>query len=150
MHAKSPNLPSSKHLPALIPVFQMPRTRDVIVPNAVQGIEEVVIKHTKTKRGTVRTTEKVVPVIRPPKKQSGQPSRSKKRPQPQSQPEEAEGSGGAIPTTTETDDAQTHQFMDEQEYDLPDVAAEDRQPQPTVCIRLYLHGMAGLSICRPQ
>jgi hypothetical protein len=134
---------------SLIPAFYMPRTRDIMVPNAVQGIEEVVIRHTKTKRGTVRTTEKVVPVLKPPNKKSGQPSRSKKRPQPQSQPDGAEGSGRAIPAI-ETDDTQTHPFVDEQEYDIPDVAAEDTRPQATVCIGLYLHGMVKLSRCRPQ
>jgi hypothetical protein len=109
----------------------MPRTRDVIVPDAVKGIEEVVIKHTKTKRGTVRTTETVVPVVRPPKEKSGQSSRSKKKgKQPQIQPDEAEGSGGALPII---DNTQTHPYMDEQ-YDLPDAAPEDSQPHATVCI----------------
>jgi hypothetical protein len=112
----------------------MPRTRDVIVPDAVKGIDEVVIKHTKTKRGTVRTTEKVVPVVRPPKEKSGQSSRSKKREkQPQILPDEAEGSGGAIPII---DDTQTHLYIDEQ-YDLPEAAPGDSQPQATVCIRLH-------------
>jgi hypothetical protein len=118
----------------------MPRTHDVIVPNAVPGIEEVVIKHTKTKRGTVRTMEKVVPILQPPTKQSGHRSMSKKRPQPHSQPDEAEGSGGAIPMAA-PDGA--HAFTDDQEFELQDVATEDSQPQATVCIGFHLHIMVG-------
>jgi hypothetical protein len=117
----------------------MPRTRDVIVPNAVQGIEEVVITHTKTRRGTIRTTEKVVLILQAPTKQSKRPSRSKQRTKLQSQLDEAEGSGGVIPTTTEADGVQTHLFMDEHEYEPPDGAAEDSRPQATVRVGFSIY-----------
>jgi hypothetical protein len=124
---KSPILPTYKLISSSYYRLQMPRTRDVIIPDAVKGIQEVVIKHTKTKRGTIRTTETVVPVLRPPKEKSGQSSRSKKKgKQPQIQPDDAEGSGGAIPII---DHAQNQLFTDEQEYDPPDPAPEDSQPR---------------------
>jgi hypothetical protein len=110
----------------------MPRARDVIVPDAVKRIEEVVIRHTKTKRGTIRTTETVVPILRSPKKKSGPSARSKKKgTQPQMQPDDAEGSGRGIPTV------ETYPYIDEQEYDLPDAVPEGSQPQATVCIGLH-------------
>ncbi|KAH9024662.1 hypothetical protein EDB84DRAFT_1564332 [Lactarius hengduanensis] len=91
----------------------MPRSRDITVPDIVDGIEEVIIKHTKTKRGTIRTTETIVPVIKPQKKPSVQLSRSKKKEtQPQHRPDGAEGS-----TMHNT---RVHQYMEEQEeYNLP-------------------------------
>ncbi|KAH9008300.1 hypothetical protein EDB85DRAFT_2164631 [Lactarius pseudohatsudake] len=91
----------------------MPRSRDITVPNIMDGIEEVIIKHTKTKRGTIRTTETIVPIIKPQKKPSVQLSRSKKKEtQPQHRPDGAEGS-----TMHNT---RVHQYMEEQEeYDLP-------------------------------
>jgi hypothetical protein len=74
----------------------MPRARDVIVSDAMRGIEEVVIKHTKTKRGTVWTTETVVPVLHPPKEKLRQSSQLKKKgKQPQIWPDEVEGFGGS-------------------------------------------------------
>ncbi|KAH8984882.1 hypothetical protein EDB86DRAFT_2833344 [Lactarius hatsudake] len=97
----------------------------------VEGIEEVVIKHTKTRCGTIQTTEKVVPVVRPQKEKSGQPSRShKKNTQPQAQAENAKVSGRSIPTRG---DLQIGPYMDEQQYSLNDTeeqAKEYGQPQP--------------------
>src|SRR6266702_1088050 len=136
----------------------MRRGRDVIVPDIVDGIEGVVIKHTKTKRGTVRTTEKVVPVLRPQTDLPGpsvQSSWSKKKGmQAQSEPQNTVGSGKPVQTL---DNIQVHPYLDEQGYeqgyDLPDTA-EDSQPQATpqttVCITLHLHGMTLLIRCRPQ
>jgi len=129
----------------------MRRGRDVIVPDIVDGIEEVVIKHTKTRQGTIRTTEKVVPVLRPRKEHSGKSSKSKKKgKQPQREPEDAEGSGRPVPTP---DDIQVHPYLEEQGYDLLDTA-EDSQPQATpqatVCITFHLHGMTLLIRCRLQ
>jgi hypothetical protein len=108
------------------------------VPDAEDGIEEVVIRHRRTKRG-VRTTEKVVPVLRPGKVNSGQPSKSKKgkqsQPPSQLETDNAEGSGGAFPTI---DDVQTDQFIDEQEDGLPDLGTEQSQPDAKVCTRHHL------------
>ncbi|KAH9011462.1 hypothetical protein EDB84DRAFT_1445140 [Lactarius hengduanensis] len=114
------------------PGSQMPRSRDVIVPDIVDGIEEVVIKHTKTKRGTIRTTEKVVPVVRPQKERSGQPSRPRKKgTQPQHHAENANTSGTAI-RTPDSEDPHMHLYTDEQqpEYPLQDTT-EDCLPRPS-------------------
>ena len=136
----------------------MPWGRDVIVPDMVDGIEEVIIKHTKTKCGTVRTTEKVVPVLRPRMElpsPSIQSSQSKKKGmQAQSEPQNTVGSGKPVQTL---DNIQVHPYLDEQGYeqgyDLPDTA-EDSQPQATpqttVCITFHLHGMTLLIRRRPQ
>jgi len=114
----------------LTTVSTMPRARDIIVPDALVGIEEVVIKHTKTKRGTIRTTEKVVPVLHSRKEPSGQSSRLKKRErQPQNVPDEEEGSGGGIPII---DNIQTDLYMGED--DIPEVAEQENPSQATVCV----------------
>ncbi|KAH8999650.1 hypothetical protein EDB86DRAFT_3075718 [Lactarius hatsudake] len=106
----------------------MPRGRDVIVPDIVDGIEEVVIKHTKTKRGTIRTTEKVVPVVRPQKERPGQPSRSRKTgPKPQHHAETANTSETPVHTP---EDPHMYPYTDEQQYPLQDTT-EDNLPQPS-------------------
>jgi hypothetical protein len=105
------------------------------VPAVEDGIEEVIIKHTRTRRG-VRTTEKVVPVLIPSKEKPGQSSRSKKGKQRQLDPERAEGSGARLPSM---EDTQPHQYIDEQVDDLPDLDHEQDQPQASVCTGLYLH-----------
>src|ERR1700691_3372884 len=105
----------------------MPRARDIIVPDAVMGIEEVVIKHTKTKMGTVRTTEKVVPVLRPQKESSGQSSRSKKKGKLPQHVNKDGGSGGGIPII---DNLQTDLYMCEDD-NLPEVAEQGNQLQAT-------------------
>lgn len=103
----------------------MPRARDAIVPVAVKGIEEVVSMHTRTKRGTIRTTEKVIPIVRPPRENSRQPGRPiKKGKQPEIQTNHVEDSEGTIPIMDHT-----------QEYDLPDVSPE--HSHATVCIRFH-------------
>lgn len=142
MHHEIPHPSLSAHLLISFLHFKMPR--DVIVPKTVKGIEEVVIKHTKTKRGTIRTTEKVVPVSRPQKARSGESSRSKKGAQPPTEPERAGRSAPAGPDFT-PGDTLTDPYMVEQEYDLPD-SAEDSQPHPqaTVCNTLQLHEMGVL------
>jgi hypothetical protein len=43
----------------------MPQCWDVIVPDALKGIKEVVVTHTKSKWGTIRTKERVVPTVLP-------------------------------------------------------------------------------------
>lgn len=104
--------------------------RDVIVPVAVKGIEEVVIKHTRTKRGTIRTTETIIPIVRPPKeKKAGQTSRSRKKGnQAQSQPAKPDrsGGGGGVPTI---DNTQTDQYIDEDLYEDLEAPPDTRQPQ---------------------
>jgi hypothetical protein len=115
-------------------VFQMPRARDIIVPVAVKGISEVVSKHTITKRGTIRTTEKIVPILRPSKgTTSGRSSRSRtKAQQPQNQQNEVDASEGAPPTF---DNAQPHPYVDEDLYEHPEATSEGPRPQATtVCI----------------
>jgi hypothetical protein len=104
------------------------------VPAVEDGIEEVIIKHTRTKRG-VRTTEKVVPVLIPSKEKPGQSSRSKKGKQRQLGLEQVEGSEGHSPTI---EDTQAHQFLYEQVDDFPDVEPEQGQPQANVCTGLHL------------
>lgn len=114
----------------------MPRARDTIVPVAVKGIEEVISRHTKTKRGTIRTTEKVVPVVRAPKVTSGQSSQPiKKGKLLERRPDEGQGSDAPIHVI---DDTQTHIYSEEQEYDLPDVAPE--RIHATVSITFNLCG----------
>ena len=111
------------------PICSMPRTRDVIVPDAVNGVVEVVTRHTRTKRGTIRTTEKVIPVLRPTKETSGESSKSKKKgKKPPNRPEDAEGFGGAIPVMEDT-----QAYTGDHEYDPPDLAP-DSPPQGTVSV----------------
>ncbi len=125
------HIPYSNKLPSYISYSDhMGRRRAAeSVPEVEDGIEEIVIWHAKTSRG-FWTTEKSVPIIVPTKEKSGQPSCSKKGKQHELEPNRAEGSGEGVTTM---DDTQTHQFMDEQEYDLPDLEPEERQPQANVC-----------------
>jgi hypothetical protein len=149
-HTKTLNLPFSKHIcSSHTCVYQMPRSRDMIIPDAVEGIEEVVIKHTKTKRGTIRTTEKVVPVLHPQKERSGESSRTKKKKgtQHEIQPDVSEGSGRPTPTMG---DKQIHQYVDNQDYDLLDGVEEDTRPQASVSTRFHLYGVSVLIGCRLQ
>ena len=104
------------------------------VPEVEEGIEEIIIQHAKTKWG-VRTTQKSVPILVLSKEEPGQPSHSKKGRQHQLEPDRAEGSGEGVSTM---DDTQTHQFIDEQEYDPPDLETEESQPQANVCTTLHL------------
>ena len=68
----------------------MPRCQDVIVSNTVRNIAEVVVTHTKTKQGTVRSTEKIVPIVLPQEDHSGPSSKSRKKNEPlQPRPEDA-------------------------------------------------------------
>jgi len=116
----------------------MPRTRDVIVPNAVKGIEDVIVTHTKTKRGT-RTREKVIPVVLPKPEGSGQSSKSKKGSPANSQPN-TPGSERAIPTEVPAEYVEDAQFPGEQDYGFPDPIAEPRRPQASVCALPNPHG----------
>jgi hypothetical protein len=105
------------------------------VPAVEDDIEEVIIKHTKTRRG-VRTTEKIVPPVISSKEKPGQSSRSKKGKQRQMDPEQVEESERHLPTI---DDAQAHQFLDEQADEFLDLEPEQGQPQANVCITHHMH-----------
>jgi hypothetical protein len=96
-----------------------------------QGIEEVLIRHRKTRRG-VRTTEKSIPVLITVKDKLGQNSQSKKGGV--SDPELADGSQAIIPTT---DNATLCQCDDEHVYDHHDVDMERDQPQTKVRLSWY-------------
>jgi hypothetical protein len=110
----------------------MPRTRDEIVQNAVRGIHEVVVTHTKTKQGTIRTKEKLVPVVLPPKpERSGQSSKSKKKSPPHIQSEDVQGQQRTIPTTG---GAEENPYLDDHELFLPEPTVEESQPRSTVCL----------------
>jgi hypothetical protein len=108
------------------------------VPAVEEGIEEVIIKHTRTKRG-VRTTEKVVPILIPSKeKKPAQSSRSKKGKQCQLDPESDRAEGSVVQSPF-MDDTEAHQFVEEQLNDYPDLEHEQGQPQASVCAGLHLH-----------
>ncbi|KAF8262886.1 hypothetical protein EI94DRAFT_1880812 [Lactarius quietus] len=99
--------------------------RDVIVPNAVPSIEEVVVKHTRTKTGRTRMTEKVVPVILPSLAAS---SKSKKGSRDKTQAI-VQGSEMAIPTQDPTEHTEEHEYPHEQEYGGPEFTTQGSQPQ---------------------
>jgi hypothetical protein len=83
--------------------------------------------------------EKVVPILIPSKeKKLALSSCSKKGKQRQLDPEleRAEGSGVQSPFM---EDAEAHQFVEEQLDDHPDLEHEQGQPQASVCARLHLH-----------
>ena len=112
----------------------MPRTRDEIVQNAVRGIHEVAVTHTRTKQGTIQTKEKLVPVVLPKPKpeHSRQSSKSKKKSSPHVQSNYVEGER-AIPSTSCPDE---NPYLDDQELFLPEPAVEENQPRSTVCLDL--------------
>lgn len=108
------------------------RRADESVPEVEHGIEEVLIRHRKTRRG-FRTTEKCVPVAIPVKDTLGQPSKSKGGLNGISDPEQAEGSQ-VIPLTI--DDA-SHECAEEQIYDHLDGDMEHDQFQTNVCLSYH-------------
>lgn len=111
----------------------MPRRRPAeSVPEVEDGIKEVLIEHRKTKRG-IRTTAKVVPVLKPSKKKPGQSSRSKKGKQHQVDPEQMEGVGEA---GTIEDTPGVGELVD----DFPDFEPEGGQSQAMVSPRLHPAG----------
>ncbi|KAI9431024.1 hypothetical protein H4582DRAFT_2063198 [Lactarius indigo] len=121
-----PPVPST-YFVTLKGINQMPRNCDAIVLDIVDGIEEVVIKHTKTKHGTIWTMETVVPVVRPQKECPGQPSRSRKMGT-QSHPHEGNSTASRTPIHS-PEDPHMHPSMDEQQYPLQDTT-EDWEPHP--------------------
>lgn len=124
----------------------MPRRRAAeSVPEVEPNIEEVIIRHRKTKRG-VRTTEKTVPIVVPNKKGiTGQSAGSKKGRHPPLDPNKAEGSQGAMPTM---DDTQTSQFIDDHLDDFPNLETEKDDPQTLVSTNYHLQEVNGLIVCR--
>jgi hypothetical protein len=123
-----PPLPFT-HIISSYLLHTMPRCRDVIVPNAVKGIEEVVVTHTKTKRGTIRTKEKIVPVVLPMQERPGQTSKSKKNSPPQLNSSDTHVPEKVIPTAHPAED---NPYLDDQEYLLPDPTTEESQQRATV------------------
>jgi hypothetical protein len=109
------------------------------VPETEDGIEDVIIQHTRTKRG-VRTKQKSVPVVIPSKEKPGQSSRSKGKQQ-RLDLDNVGGSGDVLATM---DDPQTHQFIDEQVDDLPELDSEQGPPHANVCISFHMPGSAAL------
>lgn len=109
----------------------MPRTRDEIIPNAIRGIQEVVVTHTKTKQGTVRSTEKIVPIVVPREEHLGRSSNSKKKKahlRPQEEYNIAANVAGI------TDNAAGDPYMFDHDYPDPDPAVEESQARTTVCL----------------
>ena len=108
----------------------MPRTQDEIIPNAIRGIQEVVVTHTKTKQGTVWSTEKIVPIVVLREEHSGQPSNSKKKAhlRPQEEYNIAANVAGI------TDNAAGDPYMFDHDYPNPNPAVEESQAWTTVCL----------------
>jgi hypothetical protein len=98
-----------------------------------EGIDELVVHHRMTKRGT-QTTRKVVPVPLPAKAKPGKCSQSRNGKKQQVDLEVGNGSG--VPTNARQDpDIQADIFIDEQDDPLPDPEDECNHPETTVCVR---------------
>ena len=126
------------HTSVLLIVHAMPRCRDVIVSNTVRDIAEVVVTHTKTKQGTVRSTEKIVPIVLPQEEHSGPSSKSRKKNEPlQPRPKDARESEHAMGMI---DGACGNSYLDDRENLFPDPdpdpAIEEDQPRTPVCPHL--------------
>ena len=113
----------------------MVRCRDVIVPNTVRGVEEVVAKHTITKDGSVRSSDTIIPVVVTKSKTSGQSSKKKANAQPR-----AERSQPPAYVTDIVDNAEGDPYWDDQEntFPNPNPAVVDDQPPATVCLQLEM------------
>ncbi|KAH9007925.1 hypothetical protein EDB84DRAFT_1447239 [Lactarius hengduanensis] len=116
----------------------MPRRRaaESLLP-AEDGIEEVIVRHRRTKRG-IRTTEKAVPILLPSKAKPAQSSHSKKgKKNDQLESDTAEGSQVILNSLGDT---QSQQFIDEQMEGLPvpDDDMEQGRPQPTTVMEQWL------------
>ncbi|KAN0138105.1 hypothetical protein V8E53_003994 [Lactarius tabidus] len=109
----------------LTTVHSMPWCRDVIVPNALKGIEEVVVTHTKTKHGTICTKEKIVPVVLPKQKHPGQSSKIRTGALEQPVYESRREPERAMLLT---DGINGNPYFDEQEFHFPEPAPEASRP----------------------
>ena len=114
--------------------------RDIIVPNAVRGILEVVATHTMTNDGTVRSSDKVVPIVVPKQTHSRQSSKTKKnkagKASSRAQCEEAPGPAQEMGIRCDADrDADVDPCMHDQDDPFPDLdpIVEESQPRNTVC-----------------
>ena len=116
----------------LITLIAMPHSHDVVVPNAIRGVEEIVTTHTKSKRGRVCIEEKVVPVVPSRQKSFGQSSKAKKGASSQIQPDCDHGSEETAQTPDEAYDAYSTECLEEQEYDLPEPLVDGNLPQTSV------------------
>ncbi|KAF8258234.1 hypothetical protein EI94DRAFT_1815792 [Lactarius quietus] len=114
----------------------MPRAQDVIVPNTVLGIEEVVVTHTRTARGSTRTKEKIVPVVLP--SAAAAMSKSKKASRAKLHLI-AQVSAKAIQTQRLAEYTDEHEYLDEQEYGGLDLALQNSQPQPTTPMEQWIN-----------
>ena len=126
------------HTYNLILVHTMPRCQDVIVSNTVRNIAEVVVTHTKTKQGTVRSTEKTVPIVLPQEDHSGPSSKSRKTNEPlQPRPKDARESANE---TDIIDGACGDSYLDDRDNVFPDPdpdpTVEEGQPRTPVCPHL--------------
>jgi hypothetical protein len=130
---KSLNYRAPPHfLRQLITLITMPRSHDVIVPNAIRGVEETVTTHTKYKHGCVHIKEKVVPVVPSRQKSSRQSSKAKKGASSQIQPDGDHGSEETAQTPDEAYDAYSTECLEEQEYDLLEQLVDGNLPQTSV------------------
>ena len=116
------------------------RRKAQAVPAVEENIQEVITTHRQTTRG-VRTTEKVVPVLKPSKDKPGQPSHSKKGKERQIDPKQTGQVTDHFPIT---DNAPEDQFFDEQVDSLPDLEPDQGRPQANVSIGHYLCRMETL------
>ena len=108
----------------------MPRAWDVIVPNAVPGIEEVVVTHTRTKRGGTRTKEKVIPVVLSSLAGSSKSKKGSKT----RLPPTAQDSASDVTAQDPTEYPEEHQFIDEQDHGILDPKAQPHQ-QSSVSVK---------------
>jgi hypothetical protein len=105
----------------------MPQCRDVIVPDALKGIKEVVVTHTKSKWGTIRTKERVVPTVLPKQEHSRRSLKSKNGapPQPGDASEGSQKAERAVPTSGGADN---NPYLGDHNFLFPDPAPEDSLP----------------------
>lgn len=106
------------------------------VPAVEEGIDELVIHHRQTRRGT-RTTEKVVPVVIPEKVKPGESSKSKKGKTRQADPDVTRGS--EVPTGAMRDLDEQAGFCPNQDEDYPlDPDIAFNRPEADVCAQFTL------------
>ena len=108
----------------------MPHAWDVIVPNAVPGIEEVVVTHTRTKRGGTRTKEKVVSIVLSSLAGSSKSKKDSKT----RLPPTAQDSVSDATAQDPTEYPEEHQFIDEQDHGISDPKEQPHQ-QSSVSVK---------------
>ena len=120
--------------------YPMVPCRDIIVPNAVRGIVEVVATHTMTNDGTVRSSDKVMPIVVPKQTHSGQSSRTQKnkagKANTRAQCEEVPGLAHAMGIRGDANrDADVNPCLDDWDDPFPnlDPVVDESQPRNSVC-----------------